>query len=260
MSGDQKFFRTELLLGSTAMERLKNSTVAVFGVGGVGSFAVEALARAGIGRLILIDHDVVDVTNINRQLHATTRTIGLSKVELMQRRALEINPEARVDAIPKFFPTSGETDEFFIARYDCAVDAIDSIGSKINLILDCRRRGIETFSSMGAGNKLDPTKFRAGDLFETSTDPLARIMRKKLKAAGIERLRVVYSTEPPLKLNPSSDHLTPDHSTINQSSGDQPSGEQTVKKKIIGSISFVPSVAGLILAGEVIKFLVSDLK
>ena len=229
-----QFFRTELLLGSAALERLKNSSAAVFGLGGVGSYVVEALARSGVGRLVLIDHDVVDVTNINRQLHATTKTIGQSKTELMKQRVLDINPDIKVETIAEFYPAVGEdTDRFFIGEYDCAVDAIDSVDSKVGLIVECGRRGIPIFSSMGAGNKLDPTKFRAGDLFETTVDPLARVMRKRLKELGIKQLRVVYSTEPPRKI-------------------------QSVGEKTIGSTAFVPSSAGLILAGEVVRFLVKD--
>ena len=220
------------------MERLRASTVAVFGVGGVGSFTVEALARVGIGRLILVDHDVVDVTNINRQLHATTGTIGQSKTALMTRRILAINPDARVETIDEFYLPTSDADRFFVADYDCVVDAIDTIGGKIGLAVECERRGIPLVSSMGAGNKLDPTAFRATDIFETTVDPIARVMRKKLKELGIKHLRVVYSTEPPIRLNV----------------------EANVEGKTIGSISFVPSVAGLILAAEVVKILVSDSK
>ena len=220
------------------MERLKASTVAVFGVGGVGSFTVEALARVGIGRLILVDHDVVDVTNINRQLHATTKTIGQSKTALMTRRILEINPDARVETIDEFYLPTSDADKFFVADYDCVVDAIDTIGGKIGLAVECERRGIPIVSSMGAGNKLDPTAFRAADIFETTVDPIARVMRKKLKELGIKHLRVVYSTEPPIQLNVKAN----------------------VEGKTIGSISFVPSVAGLILAAEIVKILVSDSK
>ena len=241
MMTDEKFYRTELLFGSKAMERLRGSTAAVFGIGGVGSFAVEALARTGVGRLILVDHDAVDVTNINRQLHATTKTLGQSKTALMKARVLEINPEARVDVIDEFYlPSNGDADRFFIGRYDCVLDAIDTVSGKLGLVIECERRGIPIVSSMGAGNKLDPTAFRAGDLFETTVDPIAKVMRKKLKELGIKKLRVVYSTESPMSLN-----LTDEQ----KNSG----------KKIIGSISFVPSVAGLILAGEAIKLLVSDL-
>ena len=228
---NDKFLRTKILLGAEAIDRLKNSSVAVFGLGGVGSFATEALSRSGVGHLTLIDHDVVDVTNINRQLHATTKTIGQSKAALMKARVLDINPDAEVRAIDEFFPATGNTERFFVDKYDCAVDAIDSVDSKVELIVECARREIPIFSSTGAGCKLDPTKFRAADIFETTVDPLARVMRKRLKERGIQKLRVVYSTETPRPLY----------------------GE-----KIIGSVAFVPSVAGLILAGEVIKFLVSD--
>ena len=234
---DDKFVRTEILLGTAAMERLKSSTVAVFGIGGVGSFAVEALARAGVGHLILIDHDVVDVTNINRQLHATTKTAGKSKTELMKARILDINPAAIVDTVNDFYLPTNEagTDKFFICDYDYVIDAIDTVTGKIGLVLECKRRSINTISSMGAGNKLDPTQFKVGDIFSTSVDPIAKVMRKKLKEHGVDALKVVYSTEKPRDLDSEALSKVP------------PS------KKIIGSISFVPSVAGLILAGEVIK-------
>ena len=234
---DNKFVRTEILLGTAAMERLKSSTVAVFGIGGVGSFAVEALARAGIGHLVLIDHDIVDVTNINRQLHATTKTIGKSKTELMKERIMYINPVAVVDTVDDFYlPTNkAGTDKFFVCDYDYVIDAIDTVTGKIGLVLECKRRGIKIISSMGAGNKLDPTQFKVDDIFATSVDPIAKVMRKKLKEHGIDALKVVYSTEKPRELDSGALSRVP------------PS------KKIIGSISFVPSAAGLILAGEVIK-------
>ena len=234
---DDKFVRTEILLGTAAMERLKSSTVAVFGIGGVGSFAVEALTRAGIGHLVLIDHDVVDVTNINRQLHATTKTVGKSKTELMKARILDINPATTVDTIDDFYLPTNEagTDKFFVCDYDYVIDAIDTVTGKIGLVLECKRRGINIISSMGAGNKLDPTQFKVGDIFSTSVDPIAKVMRKKLKEHGVDALKVVYSTEKPRELDSEALSKVP------------PS------KKIIGSISFVPSVAGLILAGEVIK-------
>ena len=231
-----KFLRTEILLGTAAMERLNASTVAVFGVGGVGSFAVEALARAGVGHLVLIDHDVVDVTNINRQIHATTKTIGKSKTELMRSRILDINPEAKVDVVDDFYlPSDENNDKFFICKYDYVIDAIDTITEKIGLVVGCNQRGIKIISSMGAGNKLDPTQFRVADIFSTSVDPIAKVMRKKLKEYGIDKLKVVYSTETPISIR--NDEL----------------GIRNEGLKIIGSISFVPSVAGLILAGEVIK-------
>ena len=237
---DNKFLRTEILIGAAAMERLKTSTVAVFGIGGVGSFAVEALARAGIGHLVLIDHDIVDVTNINRQIHATTKTVGKSKTELMKARILDINPAAVVDTVGDFYLPTNEagTDKFFACDYDYVIDAIDTVTGKIGLVLECKRRGLKIISSMGAGNKLDPTQFKVGDIFSTSVDPIAKVMRKKLKEHGVDALKVVYSTEKPRELDSEALSRVP------------PS------KKIIGSISFVPSVAGLILAGEVIKELV----
>ena len=225
---DDKFLRTKILLGTAAMERLQASTVAVFGIGGVGSFTVEALARAGVGHLVLIDHDIVDVTNINRQLHATTKTIGQSKTELMRSRILDINPNAIVDIIDGFYLPNEDTNKYFICNYDYVVDAIDTVTGKIGLVLECKYRGINIISSMGAGNKLDPTQFKVADIFSTSVDPIAKVMRKKLKENDITSLKVVYSTETPIKINDSA-------------------------LKIIGSVSFVPSVAGLILAGEVIK-------
>ena len=234
---DDKFVRTEILLGTAAMERLKSSTVAVFGIGGVGSFAVEALARAGVGHLVLIDHDIVDVTNINRQIHATTKTVGKSKTKLMKARILDINPAAVVDTIDDFYLPTNEagSDKFFVCDYDYVIDAIDTVTGKIGLVLECKRRGIKIISSMGAGNKLDPTQFKVGDIFSTSVDPIAKVMRKKLKEHGVNALKVVYSTEKPREL---------DSETLSK---------LPPSKKIIGSISFVPSVAGLILAGEVIK-------
>ena len=235
---DNKFIRTEILIGSEAVNKLKSATVAVFGIGGVGSFAVEALARAGIGHLVLIDRDVVDITNINRQLHATTKTIGQFKTELMRSRILDINPEVRVDTVNAFYlPTDdSDTNKFFICNYDYVIDAIDTITGKIGLVMECNRRGIRIISSMGAGNKLDSTKFKVADIYETTVDPIAKIMRKKLKEHGINTLKVVYSTESPIPIT---------NKPLNQ--------DGSSSLKVIGSISFVPSVAGLILAGEVIK-------
>ena len=228
-----KFIRTELLLGNAAMNTLKSSSVAVFGIGGVGSFAVEALARAGVGHLILVDHDFVDVTNINRQIHATTKTIGQFKTEIMRERILNINPDATVSVINDFYLPSSDTNKYFIYNYDYVIDAIDTITGKIGLVIDCNKRKINIISSMGAGNKLDPTRFQVSDIFNTSVDPLAKVMRKKLKENGIHKLKVVYSTEKPITLN-----------------------LPNASEKIIGSVSFVPSVAGLIVAGEVIKDLI----
>ena len=221
---NDRFQRLELLIGAEGLAKLKASTVAIFGVGGVGSFATEALARSGVGHLVLIDKDNVDVTNLNRQLHALQSTIGRSKVEVMRRRIQDINPSAQVETLQRFFLPSEPVEDFFISRYDYVVDAIDTLAAKIFLVEECTRRGVKIISCMGAGNKLDATRFRVGDIFQMTTDPVAKIMRRQLRERGIERLKVVWSDEPPLPV-----------------------------KDVIGSVAFVPSVAGLIMAGEVVK-------
>ncbi|MBQ9442318.1 MAG: tRNA threonylcarbamoyladenosine dehydratase [Selenomonadaceae bacterium] len=228
---EDRFQRLKILIGEEKFLKLSSATVAVFGIGGVGSFTAEALARSGIGHLILIDKDNIDVTNINRQIHALTSTVGKSKVEVMRERILEINPAVKVDTIQKFYlPGESENVEnFFICDYDYVVDAIDTITAKINLAVECSRRKINLISSMGAGNKLNPTQFKVTDIYKTSVDPVAKVMRKKLKELGIKKLKVVYSDEVPKKFS---------------------------QEKIIGSAAFVPSVAGLIIASEVVKDLI----
>ena len=226
---DDKFQRLKLLIGEENFQKLSAATVAVFGIGGVGSFTVEALARSGVGHLVLIDKDNIDATNINRQIHALSSTVGKSKVEVMRERILDINPAAQVDTIQKFLLPSEPVEDFFICRYDYVVDAIDTITAKIFLIEQCNLRGIKIISSMGAGNKLDATRFKVADIFQTSVDPVAKILRKKLRDKEIARLKVVYSDEPPRPV-----------------------------KDVIGSVAFVPSVAGLILAGEVVKDLIAQ--
>ncbi|MBQ3444060.1 MAG: tRNA threonylcarbamoyladenosine dehydratase [Selenomonadaceae bacterium] len=223
-----RFQRLKLLIGDENFSKLTGARVAVFGVGGVGSFAVEALARSGVGHLILIDKDDIDATNINRQLHALSSTVGRSKVEVMRQRIQDINPAAKVDTIQKFFLPGEDVEDFFIFRYDYVVDAIDTLTAKIFLVEECTRRGIKIISSMGAGNKLDGTRFKVSDIYQTSVDPVAKVMRKKLKERGIERLKVVWSDEPPRRV-----------------------------EEFIGSNAFVPSIAGLIMAGEVVKDLIS---
>ena len=225
-----RFQRTRLLLGAENFAKLQASTVAIFGIGGVGSFTAEALARSGVGHLVLIDKDDVDVTNINRQIHALSSTVGRAKVEVMRERILEINPAAEVDAVQKFYLPDEPAENFFICEYDYAVDAIDTISAKIELAVECQRRKIPLISSMGAGNKLDPTRFKVADIFQTSADPIAKVMRKKLRERGVERLKVVYSEEVPRKID----------------AGD-------LAGKVIGSVAFVPSVAGLIMAAEVVR-------
>ena len=227
------FSRTELLIGKEGLLKLKNSTVAVFGIGGVGSFAVEALVRAGIGKLVLIDGDDVCVTNVNRQIHATTRTIGKPKVDVMKDRILEINPEAQVLTFKEFY-SSENSDKLLSKEYDYVIDAIDRVSSKVDLIVKCTLLGIPIISSMGAGNKLDPTKFEVADIYQTSVCPLAKVMRRELKKRGIKSLKVVYSKEEPIKNFYENE-------------------KRKISKPVPGSISFVPSAVGLILAAEVVK-------
>lgn len=226
---DDRFQRLKLLIGDENFSKLNAATVAIFGIGGVGSFTAEALARSGVGHLVLVDKDNVDVTNINRQLHALTSTIGRSKVEVMRERILEINPAAQVDAIQKFFLPDANVEDFFICKFDYVVDAIDNLTAKIFLVEECKRRGVKIISSMGAGNKLNPTRFKVGDIFQTSVDPVAKILRKKFRERDIKNLRVVWSDEMPRPVENS-----------------------------IGSTAFVPSTAGLILASEVVKDLLSE--
>ena len=232
---DERFSRTVRLIGEDAVEKRNNASVAIFGVGGVGSFVCEALARAGIGRFLLVDGDTVDVTNINRQIHAMTSTIGKPKTAVMAARIVDINPAAKVTRMDRrYLPYVA--DEFFgdDFDYDYVVDAVDTVAAKISLAVECERRGIPIISAMGAGNKLDPTRFEVADIYNTSVCPLAKVMRHELKKRGVKSLKVVYSTEPP-------------RSPI---IGDSEKGSRKIAP---ASISFVPSVAGLIIASEVIK-------
>ena len=227
------FSRTALLIGADGLARLAQARVAIFGLGGVGSFTAEALLRAGVGHFLLVDCDAVDVSNINRQIHATTRTVGQKKTDVMRARMLEIRPASDVQTITEFYaPDRAET--FFAEPLDYVVDAVDTVSAKISLAEEATRRGVPIVSAMGAGNKLDPTLFEVADIYETSVCPLAKVMRKELKKRGVPRLKVVYSKEPPLRPAPASE-------------------ENGARRQTPGSISFVPSVAGLILAGEVVR-------
>lgn len=243
-----QFSRTEILLGKSAMERLSKSRVAVFGIGGVGGYVCEALARSGVGALDLIDDDKVCLTNINRQIIATTKTIGEYKTDVMQARILDINPEAEVHTYKCFFLPENASD-FPFDKYDYVVDAIDTVTAKIELVMQCRKAGVPIISSMGAGNKLDPAKFRVADIFKTQMDPLAKVMRRELKKRGVKNLKVVYSEEEPVL--PVED--------MTESQADCESERPDSKRRSIpGSTAFVPSVAGLIIAGEVIKDLTGN--
>jgi len=232
-----KFDRTKRLLGFDAMEKLSNAHVAVFGIGGVGGHAVEALVRSGIGIITIVDSDEIAESNINRQLIATTKTVGRKKVEVMKEHLLEINPKVRVQTYDCFFlPETKE--QFDFSNYDYVIDAVDTVTAKLALVEACQEVGVPIVSSMGAGNKLDPTAFEVTDIYKTSVCPLAKVMRKELKARGIRHLKVVYSKEIPLE-------PIEDEGFI--------SDERRSRRATPGSIAFVPSVAGLILAGEVIK-------
>lgn len=229
-----EFSRTELLLGHDGMEKLKNVSVAVFGVGGVGSYIAEALARCGVGNLTLIDNDEVAVTNLNRQLIALHSTIGRKKVDVAKNRLLDINPQATVEALECFY-TGNEVD---LSKFNYIADAIDTVSSKLTLIENANKQNVPVISSMGTGNKLDPTKLTVTDIYKTEMCPLAKVMRYELKKRNVKKLKVVYSTEKPCEHKTESEEVTP-------------------KRKTIGSVSFVPSVAGLIIAGEIVKDIVN---
>lgn len=234
------FDRTKRLLGANAMEQLHNSHVAVFGIGGVGGHAAEALARSGVGHITIVDSDAVAVSNINRQLIATTDTVGRKKVEVMKERLLSINPNILIEAKDCFFlPENRE--EFPFSEYDYVIDAVDTVTAKLALVECCVEVGTPIISSMGAGNKLDPTAFEVADIYKTSVCPLAKVMRRELKKRNIKHLKVVYSKEEPIEPIEDEEFV---------------SDEKRQRRATPGSVAFVPSVAGLILAGEVVRDLV----
>lgn len=243
-----RFSRTELLLGNEAMKKLENSRVAVFGVGGVGGYTVEALARSGVGTIDIIDDDKVCLTNINRQIIALTSTIGKYKVDVAEERIKDINPKITVNKYKMFF-TPETSGEFDFSQYDYVVDAIDTVTGKIELVMKANETKTPIICSMGAGNKLDPTAFEVADIYKTSVCPLARVMRTELRKRGVKKLKVVYSKEKP---------ITPieDMSISCRAHCVCPPGAArkcTERRQIPGSTAFVPSVVGLIIAGEVIK-------
>lgn len=223
----EQYIRTELLLGEEAIEKLKKSTVAIFGIGGVGSYVLEGLARIGVGHFILVDRDEVSLSNINRQIIATTKTVGRKKVDIAKERVLEINPDCNIKISDEFFMPDSE--DLFDEKVDYVVDAIDTVTAKIELVVRANKYKVPIISSMGTGNKLDPTKFEVCDINKTSVCPLAKVMRKELRKRDIKKLKVVYSKEEPKKVG-----------------------------QVPGSVSFVPSVAGLIIAGEVVKDLIKE--
>lgn len=240
------FSRTELLIGDEAMDILANSRVAVFGVGGVGGYAVEALARSGVGALDLIDDDKVCVTNINRQIIALGSTVGMYKVDAAAERIHDINPDCKVTC-HKMFYMPDTADKLDFTQYDYVIDAIDTVTGKIEIIMQAEKAGVPVISSMGAGNKLDPTAFEVTDIYKTSVCPLARAMRYQLKRRGIKKLKVVYSKEQP---------IVPQGQAVDDGSGNTDMRTGAAKRSTPGSTAFVPSVAGLIISGEVIKDLI----
>lgn len=236
----EQFSRTEMLLGSQAMQALAAAHVAVFGVGGVGGYVVEALARSGVGALTLVDADVVDYTNLNRQIIALLPDVGRPKVQVAAERVAAINPAARLDCRQVFYDADTAS-QFDMAAYTYVVDAIDSVPGKLALIQQAQAAGTPVISSMGAGNKLNPMAFQVADIYATSVCPLARVMRQRLRKLGVDRLKVVYSTEEPVQPR-------------------QPAGQNSDSKMPPGSVAFVPSAAGLLLAAEVIRDIIADVK
>ncbi len=234
---DNRFIREEMLIGSEALARLTKARVCLFGVGGVGSYAAEALARAGVGAIDIVDNDTVSITNINRQLCALTSTVGQNKVDVVEKRLLDINPELKVTKYLDFVLPEN-IDKYDFSSYDYVIDAVDTVSAKLAIIEAAKRAGVEVISCMGTGNKLDPLSLTVTDIEKTSTCPLARVMRRELKARGISHVKVIYSTEPPIKATASSE----------------------TKKPVPASISFVPSVAGLVAAGEAVKHIIKDVK
>ena len=245
-----QLMRTELLLGEVGIEKLSKARVAVFGIGGVGGYVTEALCRSGVGALDLIDHDTVSVTNLNRQVIALHSTVGQFKTDVMEKRLRDINPDVKI-TVHKCFYLPETKDQFDFSVYSYVVDAVDTVTAKLLLAEEAKKAGVPLISSMGTGNKLDPSKLQVSDVFETSVDPLARVMRRELRKRGIDHLKVVWSTEEPRK-----PHL--DARTIRMMEG-SPVPEESVRlKDIPGSCAFVPAAAGLLIASEVVRDLLKE--
>lgn len=248
-----QFSRTQLLLGEESMKKLSDMRVAVFGIGGVGGYVCEALVRTGVGHFDLIDDDKVCLTNLNRQIIATRKTVGLYKADVMKERMLEINPNVEVNVYKCFFLPEN-ADEFPFADYDYVIDAVDTVTAKVELVMKCKEMNVPIISSMGAGNKLDASAFKVADIYKTKMCPLAKVMRHEMKKRGVKKLKVVYSEEKPTRPIEDMSISCRTHCIC-------PPGAQhkcTERRDIPGSVAFVPSVAGLIIAGEVIKDLTKD--
>jgi tRNA A37 threonylcarbamoyladenosine dehydratase len=250
-----QFSRSQLLLGAEGIEKLSKAKVAVFGIGGVGGYTVEALARTGVGSFVLVDDDKVCLTNLNRQIHATRKTVGQYKAEVMRDRILDINPDCQVE-VRKCFYLPENANEFDFGEYSYVVDAVDTVTAKLEIIMRAKESNVPVISCMGAGNKLDPTKFQVADIYKTTMCPLAKVMRRECKKRGIKKLKVVYSTEKPTRPLEDMSISCRTHCIC-------PPGAQhkcTERRDIPGSVAFVPSVAGLIIAAEVVKDLTKENK
>lgn len=251
MSMENQFSRTQMLLGERAIEKLSCAKVAVFGVGGVGGYVVEALARCGVGEFELIDNDTIAPSNLNRQIIATHKTIGHYKVDVMKERILDINPDVKV-SVRKCFFLPETASEFSFSEYDYVVDAIDTVTAKIELVMQAKAANVPIISSMGTGNKLDGSLLQIADISKTKMCPLAKVMRRELKKRGVTKLKVVYSEEKPIQVD--SQEVNKELMTCESAS--QQIGTVTKRRSVPGSVSFVPSVAGLLIAGEVVKDLI----
>ena len=250
----EQFSRTARILGENTINTLSTKHVTIFGLGGVGGYVAEALVRSGIGKFDLIDHDRIDITNLNRQIIATHKTIGRDKAEAMRERMLDINPDAEITVHPCFFLPEN-ADSFPFGEYDYVVDAVDTVTAKIELVMRAKDAGVPVISSMGAGNKLDATAFRVADIYETKVCPLARVMRRELKKRNVEHLKVVYSEEKPIvpaeKYGVQQEAGFSHDDAAGQTA--EEGGSNVARRQTPGSVAFVPSVAGLIIAGEVVK-------
>lgn len=242
----EEFTRTTLVIGQEALEKLNDSHVAIFGIGGVGGYVCEALVRAGVGAFDLIDKDVVDITNLNRQIIATQSTVGRSKVEVARERMLDINPNVEINMHQCFFLPENAAD-FDFSKYDFVVDCVDTVTAKIQIIMQAKEAGVPVISSMGTGNKMDPAGFMVADIYKTKIDPLARVMRRELKKRGVKNLTVVYSQEEALPIK-----------DVENGQTDFDKDGENSEKRPVGSMSFVPGVAGLVIAGEVVRQIINS--
>ena len=249
-----QFSRTELLIKTKGLQKLRSSKVAIFGIGGVGSFVVEGLVRAGVSNFILVDNDKICLTNLNRQIIATRKTIGEYKVDVMKERILEINPDANVETYKVFFKSNSENN-IITEDLSYVIDCVDTVTAKLEIVTNCKKLNVPVISSMGTGNKIDPSRFEITDIYKTSICPLAKVMRKELRKRNIDSLKVIYSKEEPIKIEEYSNSSC----KTNCICPPETKRKCTIRNQVPGSISFVPSVAGLMIAGEVARNIIGDL-